>query len=179
MGNRSWGALAGVAVVVAGVLGGPAANAASAPDADDLTPQQEQAISAWEQGASGVVKDTAPAKPQASSGTTAAAASGTRTLRLYRGSWAMWGQETVQFGFSGTRVTWSSAWQDSGWVFPNNVTEGGTTRYYTSSATHQWRGRYTVGAGVPTPWGNVNVYSDTSWARSQIKSIGAIQWWDS
>lgn len=177
--TKRWGAVLGAVVAAAGVLSGPAAHAAEAPDISDLSAQQQQAVAAWEQGADDVMRDARGQKSSGGVQALAATATGTRTLRLYRGSWAMWGQESAQFGFKGNSITWSDVWQDSGWVFPCNVKEGGTYRYYKTSATHQWRGKYTVGSGLPTPWGSVNVYSDTSWARSQLRSVGAIQWWDS
>jgi hypothetical protein len=179
MPNKAWVAVLGAVIAVAGLMSGPAAQADDTPEIADLSAEQQQAIAAWEGGAEGVTRDSPRPKATISQKGLVATSSGTRTLRLYRGSWAMWGQESAQFGFSDNRITWSDAWQDSGWVFPCNVTEGGTYRYYTSSSTHQWRGKYTVGSGVPTPWGAVNVYSDTSWARSQLRSVGAVQWWDS
>jgi hypothetical protein len=176
------GAIGGAVIVVLGVFTGPAANAATDKyGVDDLTAEQRQAIATWETSGSKVVRD-APIRAVSLGGTdaaTTAAAGGVKTLKLYRGSWMMWGEENVQFGYSGDgrTVNWSSGWQNSGWIFPNNVTEGGTVRYTTSSTLHRWRGKYTVGAGVPTPWGPANVYSATSYAQSDIRNIGSLQWW--
>lgn len=91
----------------------------------------------------------------------------------------MWAEECIQFGYSGDgrTVSWSSGWQNSGWIFPNNVTELGQTRFYKTSTQHDWRGGFRVGAGVPTPWGSANVYSATSYAQSRIKNTGSVQWW--
>lgn len=104
---------------------------------------------------------------------------GIRTLKLYRGSWLMWAEEDVQYSWSadGRTVNWSSAWQNSGAIFPNNVTQLGTRRTLKRTTEHRWRGGYMVGAGVPTPWGNANVYNQTSYAESVIKNIGSIQRW--
>lgn len=102
----------------------------------------------------------------------------TRTAKNYRGSFLMWAEECVEFSYNGRRVNWSSGWQTSGAVFPNNVTRHGTTRISSSSALHSWRGKYTVGAGVPTPWGNVNVYNATSTVRTDVRGSGAwSSWW--
>lgn len=168
------------AVVSLGLLAAPSAYAADGHTIDDLTPEQQQAIATWEGSVSNRTTDAGqPRSKTNSTAAVAAASGGTKTLSLYRGSWVMWAQENVQFSYSGngSTVNWSSGWQDSGWVIPNNVVEKGTTRYYTSSTLHEWRGQYSVGAGVPTPWGNANVYSASSTARSTIKNIGSIQWW--
>lgn len=166
-----------VAALAIGVLVGPAANAAdsSTPTQDDLTAQQQQAISAWEAGVTGTTKD---AKVKAVA-TVTAAAGGVKTMKLYRGSWVLWAEECIQFGYNGDgrTVGWSSGWQNSGWVIPNNVSELGQNRFYTTSTQHDWRGGFRVGAGVPTPWGNANVYSATSYAQSRVKNIGSVQWW--
>jgi hypothetical protein len=181
---KKTGLLIGAALLVLGVLSATGAQASTGgADTGDLTAQQEQAIAAWENTGANVTRDAPARAPLVGAGkvTAAAATAGTRTLKLYRGSWLMWAQESVQFGYAsdGRTVTWSSAWQDSGWVFPNSVKEGGTQRFYTSSTLHSWRGKYTVGAGVPTPWGNANVYSASSVARSDVKNIGSLQWWQS
>ena len=174
-------AATGIAAIVSfGLLAAPSAYASDGYTVDDLTPQQHQAIASWESSATNKTSDLSLRQASANSTAAVAAGSGgTKTMSLYRGSWLMWAQENIQFSYSGngSTVNWSAGWQDSGWVIPNNVVEKGTTRYYASSTLHEWRGQYTVGAGVPTPWGNANVYSASSTARSTIKNIGSIQWW--
>ncbi|WP_208636576.1 hypothetical protein [Microbacterium phyllosphaerae] len=146
------------------------------PGIDDLTTQQQEAIEAWEAGASNT--STVP-KPLVSKSATTAAASGTSSMRLYRGSWVMWAEERVNFAWaSGGRVTWSEAYQASGQVVPNWVKRNGTKKIYSSSTRHDWRGGYSVGASVPTPWGGVNVYSASSSAFSRVLSVGAWQKWE-
>ncbi|MBN9195049.1 MAG: hypothetical protein J0I44_03085 [Microbacterium sp.] len=176
------GLLVGALIVVAGVASGTGAQAATGDDGtggSTAQQRQAQAVAAWEGTAGNMTRDTRSASKASAATVAAASSGGTHTMRLYRGSWLMWAQESVQYGYSGDgrTVNWSSAWQDSGWVFPNSVKEGGTQRFYKSSTLHSWRGKYTVGAGVPTPWGNANVYSASSNARSDIKNIGSIQWW--
>src|SRR5699024_9725172 len=101
-----------------------------------------------------------------------------RTTSLYRGSFLMWAAERVEFGFNGTSVTYSSGYQNSGAIFPNNVTRHGPERIGTVGNTHSWRSKYTVGAGVPTPWGNANVYNATSAARTDVDGNGGWSaWW--
>lgn len=90
----------------------------------------------------------------------------------------MWAEERVDFRYDGNKVVSSSGYQSSGAIFPNNVTRNGTKRITATTATHSWRGQYTVGAGVPTPWGNANVYNATSTARTDVKRSGAWSaWW--
>ncbi|WHS50282.1 hypothetical protein QM007_10265 [Rothia sp. SD9660Na] len=93
-------------------------------------------------------------------------------VSFYRGSYLLWARETVEFRWSNNRVTWSNGYQQSGAIFPNTITEKGTSRVYTSSWNHTWNGRYTVGAGVPTPWGNANVYHTTSVITTNVYGNG-------
>lgn len=172
---RSKAGGAAAAAVIFGLLVPAMAQAeADTPSVDDLTPQQVQAIDAWE----GTEVNTSSVAP--TEGALAArASSGTNSMKLYRGSWLMWGEERVTFGWASPgKVTWSDAYQASGAVFPNNVTTKGSKRYYATSARHDWRGTYVVGAGVPTPWGNANVYNATSVAHSRVLNTGSYQWWE-
>lgn len=141
--------------------------AADKPTYDDLTPEQKQAIAIWESP-----QQTAKSAPAAApaSAQTAARASYTNRTSLYRGSWLMWANERVDFGSTSSTVSWSSGFQEAGAVFPNNVTRNGTSRIFNNSSKHTWRGSYTVGAGVPTPWGNANVYNATSTATTNVFS---------
>lgn len=72
---------------------------------------------------------------------------GSKTVKASRGSFLMWAEENVSFAYSNNQVTWSNAYQRSGAVFPNNVTQNGTTRVFASSWNHRWQGSYTVGEG--------------------------------
>jgi hypothetical protein len=143
----------------------------------ELTEDQREAIATWNSSAAKVTRDSAAA--DSNQRLAAAASGGVKTLKLFRGGFMMWAEESVQFGYSGDgrTVTWSSAWQNAGAVFPNNVTRLGTRKFLSTSTQHSWRGGYRVGAGVPTPWGNANVYTATSYAESRIKNIGSLQWW--
>lgn len=108
------------------------------------------------------------------------ASSGHKRISSYRGSFLMWARENVEFTYANGHVTWSSGYQESGAVFPNNVENNGTSLAYASSAEHRWRGSYTVGAGVPTPWGKANVYSATSTISTTVRGNGSwtSQWTD-
>lgn len=140
---------------------GPAL-AADKPVYGDLTPEQKQAIAIWESP-----QRTATSIGPAGS-TMAVRTTSTSRTSLYRGSWVMWANERVDFSSTSSSVSWSSGFQESGAVFPNNVTRNGTSRISSSSSKHTWRGSYTVGAGVPTPWGNANVYNATSTATTNV-----------
>ncbi|MHC5902744.1 hypothetical protein ACVNF4_02325 [Streptomyces sp. S6] len=89
----------------------------------------------------------------------AAAATKYKKAQFKRGSTLMWTRDTVYFGYNGSKVTSSDGWQENGHVFPNIAKNGGITRYQTDSGTHKWRAKNTIGAGIPTPWGDVKVYS--------------------
>ncbi|WP_307295028.1 hypothetical protein [Microbacterium natoriense] len=175
---RISGAIA-AALLLGSLLPTVAQAATDPPTLDDLSAEQQQAIAAWESG--GTNMSTASGDANVTSRTavaSVAATSGTNSMKLYRGSWLMWAEENVSFGYGGGSVTWSDAFQQSGWVIPNTVKQNGTKRIYTTSARHDWRGSYTVGAGVPTPWGNANVYSATSNAFSRVLNVGSYQKWE-
>ncbi|WP_200263015.1 hypothetical protein [Streptomyces sp. HSG2] len=89
----------------------------------------------------------------------AAATTRYRKAQYKRGSSLMWTRDTVYFGYNGSKVTSSKGWQESGHVFPNIAKNNGIKRYHTTSSTHKWRAKDTIGAGVPTPWGDVKAYS--------------------
>lgn len=80
---------------------------------------------------------------------------------LFRGSPLMWAEDTITFHYSSCarKIYSSSLLQRAGYIFPNIAKAKGTTRYYAAKAKHRWHGRYTIGAGVATPWGDVTVYS--------------------
>ncbi|MFI1576154.1 hypothetical protein ACH4VQ_35725 [Streptomyces anulatus] len=99
-----------------------------------------------------------------------------RTAQYKRGSALMWTRDTVYFGYNGNKVTSSKAWQESGHIFPNIAKNNGIKRYHNTAATHKWRAKNTIGAGVPTPWGDVKAYSkDYTHYFSGSKS-GAWSW---
>ncbi|MXG30399.1 hypothetical protein [Streptomyces sp. YIM 132580] len=106
----------------------------------------------------------------------AAAKTKYRTAQYKRGSALMWTRDTVYFGYNGKKVTSSKAWQESGRIFPNIAKNNGINRYHNTTATHKWRAKNTIGAGVPTPWGDVKAYSkDYTHYFSGSKS-GAWSW---
>jgi len=98
--------------------------------------------------------------------TSSAASVYSARLQLYRGSVLMWARDTMNWYYTGSSLTSSSLQQEAGFVFPNTSQAKGVNRYYASSTQHSWRGNYTIGAGVVTPWGAVTVYSQdysTNW----------------
>ncbi|QHC57585.1 hypothetical protein [Rathayibacter sp. VKM Ac-2760] len=169
--KRTITALAGGTALIGALLLAPgAAHAADRPTPEDLTAAQKEAIAIWE-------------APQKMTGSSLTSVSELRTSRtddapttrtsLYRGSFLMWANERVDFGSTDSSVSWSSGFQESGAVFPNNVTQNGTSRILSTRGKHTWRGSYTVGAGVPTPWGNANVYDASATATTEVRAGGA------
>lgn len=172
-------AVTGMIVAVSLLIPNTAHASTDSPTVDDLSTQQTQAIADWEAGAANTSTVTRPSAKTALSASGTTATSGTSSMKLYRGSWVMWAEERVNFGWaSGGRVTWSDAYQAAGYVGASYVRRNGTKRIFASSTRHDWRGSYTVGAAVPTPWGSVKVYSATSFAFSRVLSIGAWQRWE-
>jgi hypothetical protein len=75
-----------------------------------------------------------------------------------RGSSLAWASDTFEWYWSGSSITSSTGWQADGYIFPNTVTLQGVTRTLAIASQHNWRGTATIGAGVVTPWGAVDVY---------------------
>lgn len=86
------------------------------------------------------------------------------SVTTQRGGALAWGKAIVDWTANSTQITSSSAYQDSGFIFPNIVRKGGITKQTSSAASyHIYLSKFTIGAGTVTPWGDVTVYeSDTS-----------------
>jgi lipoprotein-anchoring transpeptidase ErfK/SrfK len=78
-----------------------------------------------------------------------------------RGGALAWSSDTFEWYWSGGSMSSSTAWQGDGYVFPNTVTLLGVKRTLAVAGQHNWRGTASIGAGVVTPWGSVDVYSQT------------------
>jgi hypothetical protein len=107
----------------------------------------------------------APSTPAASStfGThfvTPAALAGKRQT-FTRGSALAWSSDTFEWYWNGAAMSSSAAYQADGYVFPNTVTLLGVKRTLAVASEHLWHGTASIGAGVVTPWGAVNVYTTT------------------
>ncbi len=91
----------------------------------------------------------------------------------YRGSFLMWTRDSVDFGYYNGRITYSSGYQQSGWIFPNISRNKGITQYYTTGYEHKYRAVNVIGAGVPTPWGDVKIYEQTFVHRLNVRGNGS------
>jgi hypothetical protein len=78
-----------------------------------------------------------------------------------RGSFLLWTQNTLEWYWNASKVTSSTGWQSVGYVFPNTARKGGIKRTAVFTNQHRWRGTNIAGAGVVTPWGDVNVYQSS------------------
>lgn len=83
------------------------------------------------------------------------------TATYYRGSALMWTRDNVDFNYKNNRITSSSGYQENGWIFPNIARNKGISRTTKSSTKHTYRATNIIGAGIPTPWGDVKVYEST------------------
>jgi hypothetical protein len=123
------------------------------------------ALSAWnaETSTSGAAPATAaPTANGARLATPAAAATAGERQTFTRGGALAWESDTFEWYWNSAGMTSSSAWQADGYIFPNTVTLLGVKRSYASTAEHLWHGAASIGAGVVTPWGTVDVYSTTT-----------------
>jgi hypothetical protein len=170
-----------VATLVWGLVSPTAALAAETPGGEAPGPDDAALQAAWD--AWNAPEVTRPVTSTAAGARSAGARAAldpnrTYTSRLYRGSAMLWAEERVDFRTDGSRVTWSSGYQRAGALIPNTITRAGTKRIFTSRDQHQWRGEYQVGAGAPSPWGTLNLYSLSSTARTNVfKTSISVAWW--
>jgi hypothetical protein len=145
-------ALAGLALTA-----GIAVPASAAPPPTSPPP----ALSAW-LADSTVTSSPAPAvRARAALASPSLATSATivgKRTTFTRGSALAWASDTFEWYWSGGSITSSTGWQADGYIFPNTVTLQGVTRTLAIASQHNWRGTATIGAGVITPWGSVDVY---------------------
>ncbi|EPH98366.1 hypothetical protein D920_01634 [Enterococcus faecalis 13-SD-W-01] len=100
-----------------------------------------------------------------------------RRASFYRGSVFMWSRDNINFNISGGRVTSSSGFQETGWIFPNIVRARGLTRMSTTANTHRWRGSKTIGAGSVTPWGDVTIFNVDFNDQYGVHGNGSFTWY--
>ncbi len=92
-------------------------------------------------------------------GIMAASAVQRKTIEQYQGSFLMYAYSKLEWKYDGTKIVWDYPTQEVGWVFPNNITKDGIVTVESSSSHKRYDYKYTAGAGVVSPWGNVNVYN--------------------
>jgi hypothetical protein len=155
--------------------GTPAPGRSSFSSGPQLSPAQRAAISSFAQATQ--VHESPAASPAASTVSLAATASSSRRASFYRGSVLMWTRDNVDFGFNWSTVTWSSPFQQAGWIWPNIARNRGISKYYDTARDDRFRALDTIGAGVPTPWGDVKVYSSDYVHRLQVTYNGAWSAW--
>lgn len=166
------------------LLPAQAASAAEEIPVDDLTTvdglsqDQLEAIESFAEGAQVGEGTVAAARlGRLSSPGATTAATGSRRASYYRGSALMWTRDNVDFGYDWSRVTWTDAYQQAGWIFPNIARNNGISRYYNTAKNDRFRAKNTIGAGVPTPWGDVKVYSTDYVHRLSVNHNGAWSAW--
>lgn len=95
------------------------------------------------------------------------------TVSTYAGSTIMWSKNVVTFTYSGGSISKSSAIQNSGAIFPLNMSQKGIRKTQSSSSMQTYVGTYTGSGGIPTPWGNANLISQTRSLRTIIHGNGS------
>jgi hypothetical protein len=155
-----------VGLALAAAIAGPA-SAAPPPASPNPAPASSApspaALTQW-LATPTVTTSAAPVKAQpagASANFAQAALTGKR-ITFTRGGALAWSSDTFEWYWSGAAISSSTAWQSDGYVFPNTITLQGVKRTLAIPSQHNWRGTATIGAGVVTPWGAVDVYQTTS-----------------
>lgn len=140
---------------------------------EDLSPDQREAFEAPKP------VEVKGSEPSESVATRASAyrASRQRRASYHRGSWLMWTRDNVHFSYDWRRVRWANAYQNSGAVFPNRAKNLGSWRYMIYRKTKGYRFKNQIGAGVPTPWGGVKLYTKTYTHRIVVRHHGGWSAW--
>jgi hypothetical protein len=144
----------GLALTIA--LAGPAA-------ASSTDPSTSPALKAWLATptiSASAVTSASPSGAQPDSIKVTDPTGGKRITET-RGGALLWTQNIIQWFWTSSAITSSTSWQGDGYSFPNTAKLDGIKRTYKSSIQEDWRGTETIGAGVVTPWGNVDVYEST------------------
>ena len=97
----------------------------------------------------------------------------TKTVSTYAGSPLMWSKNIVTFTYSGNSISKSNAIQNSGAIFPLNMSQKGIRKTQSSASMQTYVGVYTGSGGIPTPWGNANLISQTRSLRTTIYGNGS------
>ncbi|MEY8443835.1 hypothetical protein [Lactococcus ileimucosae] len=98
---------------------------------------------------------------------------GTRTTSCYKGSALMWSNDHVTFSYNGKSVTSSYAYQNGGAIFPLTMSLEGIKMVSKTTTQRSYQGRYSGGGGIPTPWGNANLISQTKTMQTWVRSNGS------
>jgi hypothetical protein len=148
-------------VTLALVLAVPAQAATPTDDTDPTTPPP--ALQAWL--ASPTIDDTSIAPtltPAGDDDTTQSVKAVSETdgerVSEYRGSALLWTENFLEWYWTEKKITQSKGWQEDGYIFPNTAAIDGISKTYSSDSRQNWRATETIGAGVVTPWGSVDVY---------------------
>lgn len=96
---------------------------------------------------------------QPSSAKTAPRPNNGARLTITRGSFVLWTSNVVEWYWNASKIRSSKAWQSKGFVYPSTAHNDGIHRTATFKKRHHWRGTNSIGAGVVTPWGDINVFS--------------------
>lgn len=97
-------------------------------------------------------------------------------VSLHRGSALLWSETKVEWGYTGTSITWVSPTQQCGYIFPNLIRSKGTSTVTYSSSHKKIISNYTIGAGSVTPWGDVTVYEMDTADYCHIYGNGSYYW---
>jgi hypothetical protein len=159
----------GIALGMAGLVLATPAHAENLPstrlaEAPSLSQAQKQAIDLYT-----AKKATISPAPLA--------VSGSKRATYYRGSFLMWTRDNVDFGYNGSSVTWTSAYQQAGSVFPNVARNLGISKYYNTTYNDRFRAGNRIGAGIVTPWGDVTVYTSDFVHRLSVYGNGYWNAW--
>ena len=160
-------------VVIFAGLGSTGVRASDVYPSDELglTPEQQAVLENYETSIITYVVDELTYESVGNLATT-------RRAVRHRGSFLMWTEDNVEWTVSNGSITRTQAWQRAGFVFPNTSRNNGISRHQTNTTFRTYRGSHTTGAGVVTPWGDVNVHSQSRVYFVRVNTNGTWTWWE-
>lgn len=82
--------------------------------------------------------------------------------------------DNIYFGYNGSKITLSNAYQQAGWIFPNIARNKGISKFASTTSWQKWRAKNTIGSGIVTPRKDVSVYSKDYVHEYQINKDGRV-----
>ena len=103
---------------------------------------------------------------------TADATTTRKIVKAKRGGRLLWTEDVVEFGYTGKGLTSSTAYARCGAFFPNRCWNLSQKRVVSTGKVHQYRFLDRIGAGVVTPLGEVNLYTQDHTTYITVEADG-------
>lgn len=101
---------------------------------------------------------------------------GTKRATFKRGSALAWVTDIITYDYYNGGIESSEGEQDGGYIFPNTIKLNGLTKYKSNASTHYYRGKKSIGAGIITKWGDLEVHTQAVTDYYRVTGEGKSYW---